>query len=57
MILEILIFDIEYYSQDCRANLALVQETVQVSVLQVRKYYQQRGGTLSLVQISRVTVL
>ena len=57
MILEILIFDIEYYSQDCRANLALVQETVQVSVLQVRQFYQQRGGTLSLDQISRVTVL
>ena len=25
----------EYYSQDCRANLALVQETVPVTVLQV----------------------
>ena len=26
----------EYYSQDCQANLALVQETVPVTVIQVR---------------------
>ena len=27
----------EYYSQDCQANLALLQETVTVTVLQVTR--------------------
>ena len=29
----------EYYGQDCQANLALVQETVPVTVIQVRQVF------------------
>ena len=47
----------EYYSQDCRANLALVQETVPVTVLQVSPLSTVRHLHQDNIEIAKLFVV